>query len=197
MSNDFLINLEEISVPFMLDFIVETVRNNQPDKFICDLNYSWKPKNMVLEDLPVKKEFLEPYFRTIMESEWVAMSHFLPDKFLSKELLEQLDKDRLRPKNNEKHKEILKYVFQDLGKTNAFVCMGAWLTYNNKIYPWRTDSIPTLNNGLVLFFPEFIIPFCSYLSGIKRQPYKQLLLNDTVELYIENTVKKDLKKFSF
>lgn len=196
MTNDFLINLEEIHVPYMLDFVVDNIKNNNPDQFIPDLNYNWKPKNMVTDEIPSDKEVLKPYFKTIMEAEWVAMSHFLPDKFLDKTLLKHLRKDQRRPQNSQKHKEILKYIFDDLGKTNAFVCMTAWLTYSDNSFPWKNEIIPSLNNGLVMYFPEFIIPYCAYLSGIKREPFKDLLLNDSVNLHISNTIKEDLKKFS-
>lgn len=78
-------------------------------------------------------------------------------------------------------------MYADLGQVNAFVAAAAWLTTDD--FRWHNQDkqlkVPeTLSYGLVLQYPDFILPYCSVIAD-----YGRAGLEKDVADYIKEKIK--------
>lgn len=187
-------NVEEINIQTLREYIEETMNRGEASERLFQ-GVEW---NIERFDEPFYSESsntVREYTRLMIESEWIGCMHLCPEKFLPESILSEIPKERHRPMNRDKHKTVTRRVFKDSGHANMLFCMSCWLSIDGK--PWRGKFSATrkkLSTSLVLKYPEFVIPFCSYFIGLKRQPYRELLLVDSVRDYIDEFTDNHLSK---
>lgn len=156
------------------------------------------PKPYGLNYIPRTQEFLYEYFKLIMECEWVGQMHFNPDEYLpdyERRNLEKNNPDRFRPHNKEASKLLKLINFEQLKKCNILIACIAWLTIDSSPINKNDPTIPEdLSYGLVLDYPEFVIPYALYCSKIKRDRLKTLFTKDTLRKLHEHAYENSIEK---
>lgn len=76
-------------------------------------------------------------------------------------------------------------IYKDISKVNAFICAVAWLSSDE--FKWHIKypeyQIPEdLSYGLVLQYPDFIIPYCCVLADYKREECYTQLQSESLKL---------------
>lgn len=183
--------VEEINVGTLRKYIEDTTHDKRVSQTMFQ-NFKWEPATPDANFYSPNPDVVREYTRLLIESEWIGCLHFCPDKFMPSEMLKTLKEEDRRPMNRDRDRAATKKVFKDNTLSNAMFCMGSWLSVDDK--PWA-DKYPLskkLNTGLVLQYPEFVIPFCAYFSGLKRYPYKNMLLVDPIRTYIDEFTEKHM-----
>lgn len=133
-----------------------------------------------------------------MECEWVGQMHFYPDAYLpdyERRVLERTNPSRFRPDNKEASKLLKLINFEQLKKCNIIICCIAWLTIDSTPINKNDPTIPEdLNYGLVLDYPEFVIPYALYCSKIKRDRLKTLFTKDTLSKLHQHAYNNSIEK---
>lgn len=89
-------------------------------------------------------------------------------------------------------------VVKDVAKCNMFIAAVAWLSWDN--FRWQ-EELPTvpidLSYGLVLQFPDYIIPFCEFLLDMNRKPYLESIGMEQLDQYRYSCVKHTITTYNF
>lgn len=88
-------------------------------------------------------------------------------------------------------------AYKDMAKVNAFICAVAWLSIDD--FKWHTQYpsylVPEdLSYGLVLQYPDFIIPFCSVIADYKREECYSKIQEESLKL-VSKYAHEDLKLY--
>ena len=141
------ISFLKYDVKLLRNTIIKIIKHKQDHKLF---NLS-KEVNLILgRNLLTKEyEFLYQYFKLLSYAELVALSNFEGGQI--------------------NRKCIIQLINHDLKRATLPIALAAWLTTDNYKLP-TVNNIPTdLNYGLVLQYPEFIIPYALFVLKINSE----------------------------
>lgn len=89
---------------------------------------------------------------------------------------------------------VIDLCLTDLHRVNCFVAAYAWLTTNDFRWHHKYKHLPEdLSYGLILQYPDFIIPYAACISGLMTEEYKKNLGPDILK-YIKKRAYQDMHK---
>lgn len=140
------------------------------------------PKGYSYNVVFTEPDVLYRYYKTIIYAERVGLMHTCPALYAPKELIEKIPDEQLRPENEQRSLEVKTIAYRDLCKVHGPIALTAWLT--NDEFRWHKidKSIPEdLSYGLVNQYPDFVLTYGLYLSGLQRTRIERDLLTSELE----------------
>lgn len=191
-----LLDYSEINGQMIKKHLIELIYEKRTPGKLIDGDTVWEiPLNHEVNYMRFDEEFLHKYYRLLLEAEWVGLLHFCPYKYAPLEIRKDLKEEQLK-KYNEQKCNILKHIlFKDLNRANVLISLSAWLTVDD--FRWHNidSSVPEdLSYGLVLSYPDFVLPYASYCSGLARDKIKNTLLNEETKEKLDNRAKRNAEK---
>jgi len=191
-----LLNYSEINGQMIKKHLIELIYEKRTPGKLIDGETIWEiPRNHNINYMRFDQEFLYKYYRLLVESEWVGLVHFCPYKYAPLEIRKDLKEEQLK-KYNENKSSVLRHVlYRDLSRANVLITLSAWLTVDD--FRWHNidSSVPEdLFYGLVLSYPDFVLPYASYCSGLAKDKIKNNLLNEEIKGKLDDRAKKNAEK---
>lgn len=193
-----LLDYSEINGQMIKKHLIDLIYEKRTPGKLIDGDTIWEiPQNYRVNYMRFDEEFLYKYYKLLVESEWVGLVHFCPNRYAPLEIRKNLEEEQLK-KYNEDKCSILRYVlFKDLSRANVLITLSAWLTVDD--FRWHNfdSSVPEdLSYGLVLSYPDFVLPYASYCSGLARDKIKNKLFNENIREKLDLRAKKNAEDHS-
>ena len=188
--NNMLMNIEETNCAYIRDYMINLVNLGDMEN-ILNKEVNWKiDSNESRSKIPIDDiNFVKPYFRLLLEAQVIGLIHYKPEEYVKLEHKKYLHRSKLRP-NNKDADNIKKIVYQDLSNSHVGLCTSAWLTVDN--FKFLDPTVPNLKYGLVAKYPEFIIPYCAYVSNLYRDYLKRTFIESNLKL--QSNIEKDIEE---
>jgi len=193
-----LLDYSEINGQMIKRHLIELIYEKRTPGQLIDGETIWEiPYNHPVNFMRFDEEFLYKYYRLLIESEWVGLVHFCPYKYAPLEIRKNLTEEQLKKYNEDKCGILRQFIYNDLIKANVLITLSAWLSIDDFRWHDFDSSVPEdLTHGLVLSYPDFVLPYASYCSGLARDKIKNKLFDEELIKRFDERAKVNAKDHS-
>lgn len=182
----------DIDIKYMRNHLRTLVLEGRAGE-ILEGNYKFPLSKAGHNQLMSTPEFLEAYYKLILLSEQAALSCYSTTRYGSTSAIAK--GEGIDEMDDENISTVRYLVNKDLKVAILPVAVAAWLTIGD--FRWHSidANIPKeLSYGLVLQYPDFVIPYAMYGSGLVRHELHNTLKPECIE-YCEHYARQSATEY--